>query len=259
MMNSDQEIIPGIHNYCDRWCERCFFTSRCSVYESDKELSPQQKDIQNKAFWNKLSQNFAEALKLLHEAAASHGIDLTNIPQEELKDIERKQKLRRETSKRHILSMLSLQYVDACKHWLESKPGLEDKQVELIQQLRLGALSEDLATKELTVIKDCLEVIEWYMYFIHVKLLRAINSSLKDELDFEENEFQKDFNGSARIALVAIERSLQAWINLFQWMPAQEDDFLTILALLEKIKKNTEEEFPHAQQFRHPFFEKTAN
>jgi hypothetical protein len=25
--------IPGIYNYCDRWCERCQLTSRCLNYE----------------------------------------------------------------------------------------------------------------------------------------------------------------------------------------------------------------------------------
>ena len=25
-------FIPGVFNYCDRWCERCPFSSRCRVY-----------------------------------------------------------------------------------------------------------------------------------------------------------------------------------------------------------------------------------
>ncbi|MDY6953748.1 MAG: hypothetical protein SWE60_19750 [Thermodesulfobacteriota bacterium] len=24
-----EQFISGIHNYCDRWCERCPLTSRC--------------------------------------------------------------------------------------------------------------------------------------------------------------------------------------------------------------------------------------
>ena len=26
---ADPKYIPGIYNYCDRWCERCPFTSQC--------------------------------------------------------------------------------------------------------------------------------------------------------------------------------------------------------------------------------------
>ena len=36
-------LISGIYNYCDRWCERCPFTSRCLVYATEKadiELEP---------------------------------------------------------------------------------------------------------------------------------------------------------------------------------------------------------------------------
>ena len=28
----ENNFIPGIFNYCDRWCERCPLTARCSVY-----------------------------------------------------------------------------------------------------------------------------------------------------------------------------------------------------------------------------------
>ena len=33
----DPKLIPGIYNYCDRWCERCPFTSRCMVYAMGEE------------------------------------------------------------------------------------------------------------------------------------------------------------------------------------------------------------------------------
>jgi len=27
-----ERMIPGIYNYCDRWCERCAFSRRCRVF-----------------------------------------------------------------------------------------------------------------------------------------------------------------------------------------------------------------------------------
>ena len=33
----DERLIPGIYNYCDRWCERCSFTSRCLNFASSEE------------------------------------------------------------------------------------------------------------------------------------------------------------------------------------------------------------------------------
>ena len=30
------DFISGIYNYCDRWCERCQFTSRCFLYATEQ-------------------------------------------------------------------------------------------------------------------------------------------------------------------------------------------------------------------------------
>ena len=35
---SNPDLISGIYNYCDRWCERCPLTSRCLVYATEKAL-----------------------------------------------------------------------------------------------------------------------------------------------------------------------------------------------------------------------------
>ena len=68
--------IEGIYNYCDRWCERCTFTSRCTVYEDETDLNPEERDISNKAFWERIGQNFLKAQKILQKAAAHQGIDV---------------------------------------------------------------------------------------------------------------------------------------------------------------------------------------
>ena len=34
----DQGFIPGVYNYCDRWCERCPFASRCRSYAMELTL-----------------------------------------------------------------------------------------------------------------------------------------------------------------------------------------------------------------------------
>jgi hypothetical protein len=37
-MDVSDGFIVGIFNYCDRWCERCEFTSRCRVFADGAEL-----------------------------------------------------------------------------------------------------------------------------------------------------------------------------------------------------------------------------
>lgn len=69
------KLIPGIYNYCDRWCERCTFTSRCQSYTRTSELSTEQLDSANKTFWSYLSANLENAIELLCIAAIERGIE----------------------------------------------------------------------------------------------------------------------------------------------------------------------------------------
>ena len=48
------KLISGIHNYCDRWCERCTFTTRCAVGIEETKITDKERDITNKEFWNSL-------------------------------------------------------------------------------------------------------------------------------------------------------------------------------------------------------------
>jgi hypothetical protein len=71
------KFIAGIHNYCDHWCERCTFTSHCLVYEKTSSLTPEQQDINNKAFWENISDNFRNTFELIQKEAIGLGIDLS--------------------------------------------------------------------------------------------------------------------------------------------------------------------------------------
>ena len=48
----NKDTIPSIYNYCDRWCERCPFTSRCANFALGEEYFPNQedRDINNEHF-----------------------------------------------------------------------------------------------------------------------------------------------------------------------------------------------------------------
>jgi len=30
------DFIPGIYNYCNRWCERCLYTEKCRLFADEK-------------------------------------------------------------------------------------------------------------------------------------------------------------------------------------------------------------------------------
>ena len=93
------------------------------------------------------------------------------------------------------------------------------------------------------------------LFFIDVKFQRALHGKLENE-DWEtENGYQKDSDGSAKIATIAMQKSMYAWSRLYSLLPSSEDTTLHALALQEKLKQKTKEEFPHAMKFIRPGFD----
>lgn len=246
--------IEGIYNYCDRWCERCTFTTRCAVYEDESDPPSEEMDMRNKAFWERLGKNFAKAQEMLLKAAESAGIDLETVSTE-MEETQRKKEELQKKSREHPLALLSLTYSEAGREWLKTQPGMLDRLENLKTELNLGVESTAGAKRETSTIKDSLAVIQWYLVFIHVKLSRAMMGKLSSlEWDDEEG-LQHDYDGSAKIALIAVERSMHAWSALFEILPEREDEFLRILSMLEKIKTMTLQEFPNAPAFVRPGFD----
>ena len=81
----DPKFIPGIYNYCDRWCERCPFTSRCLNCELAEEQfgDLESVDISNEQFWKKLSGVMQLTMDMVKETAEEMGIDLVAIEVDE--------------------------------------------------------------------------------------------------------------------------------------------------------------------------------
>ena len=249
-----KNYIDGIYNYCDRWCERCTFTSRCRNYEGANKVTPEQRDRSNKAFWNTISSNFENAIELLHKIAAGKGIDLNNISEEETKAFEERQVTIKTAAKEHILSKLSKQYQQTIMPFFEKQVSSElgDKERELAHHLNLGIKNEVEVVNTIAGLRDCEEVINWYLFFINAKLQRALRGKWEGD---EQNEFQKDSDGSAKIAIIAIERSISAWTRLYELMPSAEDIALKALSLLSQLKQKTMAEFPRAMEFKRPGFD----
>ena len=68
------------------------------------------------------------------------------------------------------------------------------------------------------------------MHFIHTKIKRATNG-LHDTWIMEQ-PIQNDANGTAKITIVAIERSMQGWEIILKNIPESEDEVLQFLVML---------------------------
>lgn len=246
-------FISDVYNYCDRWCERCPFTSRCMNFAIGEEHfdDPESRDIQNEAFWNKLSEVFAVTFQMLEESAAKFGIDLDSLDLEDAKD---ELEERKKTAENHQCAQSAKEYVEKVKSWFDSaEDTFQEKEDELSAKAQLDLPGSDPADDAATI-ADAVGIIRWYQYFIYVKLVRAIKGTV-DEPAEPSDEYPKDCDGSAKIALIAIDRSIAAWGKIHEHFDEHEAEILDMLVLLDRLRRRTEAVFPNARQFHRAGFD----
>jgi hypothetical protein len=236
----DERFIPGIYNYCDRWCERCPQTLHCLNFSlSEEEFSdPETRDIRNEAFWRKLSEILAEALELLKEAGKKWGIDPETF--ESAHDVEG-MRTKDEATKNHVVCRAAGAYGSMVEDWYKRREGLP------FETASVGG--------EGVEIEEAFEVIQWYQYFIAAKVTRAIRGKMEEE-EGRGDEFASDSDGSAKIALIAIDRSIGAWAVILHHNNLYAGSVLGIISFLDRLRQAVEETFPNARSFIRPGFDR---
>jgi hypothetical protein len=68
-------------------------------------------------------------------------------------------------------------------------------------------------------------------------------------------DIPSDADGSAKIALIGIDRSIAAWAVILKSMPEQEKEILDFLVQLERLRRQAEQTFPKARAFVRPGFD----
>jgi hypothetical protein len=128
------------------------------------------------------------------------------------------------------------------------RPELAATAAELQAQIRLGTGHPEEVAAD---IGDALEVVEWYLFFIDVKLQRAVASRVDQTRDGADGS-PSDADGSAKVALVAIDRSIAAWARLHRHFAGEADAILDLLVRLERLRRAVERDFPAARAFQRP-------
>ncbi len=275
----NDNFISGIYNYCDRWCERCQFTSRCLLYateRADPDLDdPEVRDFTNEKFWRKLHEIFRTTGEMIREWAAEAGIDLDAVNVESETASHGRAMAEAEQSE---IGQTAHQYTRAVESWFREEFTTNEKVHDIT---RSHSPSENLAAGEAA------EVIRWYQFFITVKLLRALSDigevdeeeihdeqmitfdapwsasdDQNEDIDYDEimaRTSLMDANGSAKIALAAIDRSIAAWRVLQMALPEKSKTIKPLLINLEKLRHLTETRFPHARDFIRPGFDEAVS
>ena len=176
----DPKLIPGIYNYCDGRCPRCAFTQRCLTYLDAQELKASGDGEQSLA--DTVGSSLRRTLEMLAEVARREGLDMESTTEEAAASAD-------EDFERHRQDPLAVRAREyGHLAW------------------RIGrALTPIVAAREDAPLIDAVETIEWFSSMISSKLYRAICGQAEGWEGREEA--QTDFNGSAKIALIAIAES----------------------------------------------------
>ncbi len=243
---NNPNFISGIYNYCDRWCERCPFTSRCMVYATEKEDDdgdPQSRDITNEVFWRKLASIFEETKQMMVDWAKEAGVDLTQVDEAANEHREK----RRSDAFKDELAVSATDYANTVTKWFT---GFD-------QVLNATDLApNDADTDESERIEEAREVIYWYQYQIAVKLMRALSARSNEAEWLDEMDDQpKDSDGSAKVSLIGMGRSVSAWRLMQMCLPERADSIIPMILELERLRQRLEQRFPKARDFVRPGFD----
>ena len=230
-----KQYIDFISAYCDSWCERCAFTQRCSHFAVTSALGMCDGDLDAaiELALGRPQEAGGKPQKKLRERMAEAFAGYEEPSKQELDAIGREMGARRARVERHPLSQASFDYSVAGGRWFEQResggePG--------------------------TAIRESVEIIQRDLFFIHVKIVRALDGKDEDPKGrFWQSRVQNDWNGSAKVALISIERSERAWRDV---AASLGDEAATVLAdSLGNLRRGMNREFPRAMEFRRPGFD----
>ena len=235
--DDSDRFIDGVYNYCDRWCERCPLTARCRLFamEAEFEAAAESRDPENAAFW--------EALDLTFDQADDEDDIDFEFDEAELEEIGRQQQEIDRQTDEHPLFMASHDYAMRVKEWFDARHE------------RFGAKAADPSQEgEAVRLSDAVDVIHWYCFQIGAKSARALSTVL-EEGPYASDEDLYDANGSAKVALLGIERSLAAWMLLARMVPEEKTSIRPHVARLQRLRLQLGDLFPNARAFIRPGFD----
>jgi hypothetical protein len=260
-----ERFIPGIFNYCDYWCDRCPFTQRCRNFAMGKQLEREAKGIRvgddatQQAFWEQLAGKLRDSAMT---GAGEGWMDNSADPcdREIDKEYTQREEAHRKAVDAHPLVGLAHTYMLKATDWLKVADGdLKRVGQDLLRAARESVIGDDFEEQALSI-GDMIEVVAWYHTLIPPKVGRAVGGLLESQQDdgVLSDYRLDDANGTGRVALMAIERSMAAWLRLREIVPEREDGIIEMLALLKRIEYGLHAALPGAKAFVRPGFDELS-
>jgi hypothetical protein len=225
--------IDFISAYCDSWCERCAFTTRCSAYAVKAALAMCDGD-------------FAAAVQLAVGAPPDE-----RAP--ERRQLEQHWKEYQPTEEE--LAVVGRQMAEREERIDESALTTDAHVVSTLMWDWLSARANSLEYHQDRIVREAFEVAAWDCHLIEAKVHRALSG--RDEAEhgdaMDDDPIQNDWNGSAKVALISMERSTAALNTLAA--ATLDPDAAAIAQRLHSLRLDVERTFPDAGKFVRPGFD----
>jgi hypothetical protein len=228
--------IDFISAYCDRWCERCAFTSRCSAFAAEAAI----------AMCGDVKDGLELAVGLPADVGSGPAVApdrewLAELDSAELSAEERAEYDRRERARRARVD--------------DSPIVKQGWAVSMLAHQWFTAHASAISAAADPVLSEALTVARFDEFLVTVKLTRAVNG--RDEFEhgetIEADPVQNDWNGSAKLALICLARSTEAWHVIAQ--ASGDEQSVDIASRLDTLQRDVEQSFPAAHAFVRPGFD----
>jgi hypothetical protein len=219
-------FIFSIFKYCDRWCETCAFTSHCRLFAD------------------------LARIEAAHDPAMAAVVQAPRLPQDEppsspgwLATVIEKLSALGEAPVTAEEDAASEPDMCATHRAIHERAGAYFEWV--FRWLATRTDSRDDPT-------DPVSVIAWFASLNASKIDRALSGLAEFDGD---REYPPDHEGSAKVALIGIDRSQAAWQQLVAAGRVAEHVGRTCVDELEWLKTQLEQAIPYARAFIRPGFD----
>lgn len=230
---NEDNFIPSIYNYCNRWCERCHFTDKCRLYADEEAmgLHGEKQNPEREDRTEQLKNSFNKTFQMIEYIAKDMGIDF----KEPGEDILKKEKKKNSRAKEVPLMSKAQDYTKSVSVWFT-------------ESINNTSLTENNGFLKNPVIIEAFEVINWYHVMISAKVFRSV----KGAMESEDEHRMYDVNGSAKMVLEGLKESRKAWEIIIRELPEFRNDGLDFINQLTDIEQGITNKFPDAPGFIRP-------
>lgn len=236
-------MIPGIYNYCDRWCERCVFSGRCRVFRDVRVMEHALERGQDpvEVLSNLAVAEYAEADRERSPAERAEWDALMARANAILTDLDAGDADAR------------LKRRDA---WIEAQPVSRNSREYGRMAIDVCVPLQAMLPAGADVVRAAIDTVLRLAALIPAKVFRALTgleAGAASDDDWDAARLD-DANGSAKVVRLAMAESREAWAVLNN-EPAIDGVAQSMIGRLGEMDAEVARLFPGAPAFVRPGFD----